>query len=79
MEHLLFRSKNECSIFYIFFKNLTFQRRRKALVWSKGLIYVLFKRTLAHDQRHGLLIASSNGNTVVFPDLAVFNKISNNN
>ena len=34
MEHLLLRSK--CSIFHIF-QMLTFQRRPKALVWSKGL------------------------------------------
>ena len=36
MEHLLLRSK--CSILHNIFKNLTFQRRPKALVWSKGLI-----------------------------------------
>ena len=35
MEHLLLRSK--CSIFQSIFKNLIFQRRPKALVWSKGL------------------------------------------
>ena len=35
MEHLLLRSK--CSIFHNIQKNLTFQRRPKALVWSKGL------------------------------------------
>ena len=35
MEHLLLRSK--CSIFHNIFKNLTFQRRPKVLVWSKGL------------------------------------------
>ena len=34
MEHLLLKSK--CSIFHIL-ENLTFQRRPKALVWSKGL------------------------------------------
>ena len=41
MEHLLLRSK--CSIFHgILIKNLTFQRRQKALVRSKGLSSLLF-------------------------------------
>ena len=35
MEHLLPRSKS--SIFHNILGNLTFQRRPKALVWSKGL------------------------------------------
>ena len=35
MEHLLLRSK--CSFLHNIFQNLTFQRRPKALVWSKGL------------------------------------------
>ena len=35
MEHLLLRSK--CSIFHNILKNLTFQRRPKVFVWSKGL------------------------------------------
>ena len=37
MEHLLLRS--ECSIFHNYLKNLTFQRRPKALVRSKELIW----------------------------------------
>ena len=35
MEHLLKKSK--CSIFHNIFKNMIFQRRQKALLWSKGL------------------------------------------
>ena len=35
IEHLLLRSK--CSNFHNILKNLTFQRRPKGLVWSKGL------------------------------------------
>ena len=35
MEHLLFLSK--CSIFHNIFKYVIFQRRQKALMWSKGL------------------------------------------
>ena len=41
MEHLLIRSKS--SIFHNIFKSLTFQRCRKALVWSKGLSLYLIK------------------------------------
>ena len=36
IEHLLFWSK--CSIFQYIFKYMTFQRRQKVLLWSKGLI-----------------------------------------
>ena len=36
MEHLLQKSK--CSIFNTIFKYMIFQRRQKALLWSKGLI-----------------------------------------
>ena len=35
MEHLLLWSK--CSIFHNIFKYMIFQRRQKALQWSKGL------------------------------------------
>ena len=35
MEHLLQMSK--CSIFHNIFKYMIFQRRQKALLWSKGL------------------------------------------
>ena len=35
MEHLLFWSKS--SIFHNIFKYIIFQRRQKALLWSKGL------------------------------------------
>ena len=35
MEHLLQKSK--CSIFHNIFKYMIFQRRQKALLWSKGL------------------------------------------
>ena len=35
MENLLQKSK--CSIFHNIFKYMKFQRRRKALLWSKGL------------------------------------------
>ena len=44
MEHLLLRSK--CYIFHSSLKNPTFQRRPKALVWSKGLRYILHKLIL---------------------------------
>ena len=37
MEYLLQMSK--CSIFYNIFKYMIFQRRQKALLWSKGLRY----------------------------------------
>ena len=36
MEHLL--QKSECSIFHNIFKYVIFQRRQKAIMWSKGLI-----------------------------------------
>ena len=36
MEHLLPKSK--CSIFHKIFKYMVFQRRQKALLWSKGLV-----------------------------------------
>ena len=35
MEHLLRKSK--CSIFHNIFKYMIFERRQKALLWSKGL------------------------------------------
>ena len=35
MEHLLQKSK--CSIFHNIFNGMIFQRRQKALLWSKGL------------------------------------------
>ena len=35
MEHLLFC--NKCSIFHNIFKCMIFQRRKKALLWSKWL------------------------------------------
>ena len=38
MEHLLQKSK--CSIFHNIFKYMLFQRRQKALLWSKGLTYI---------------------------------------
>ena len=37
MEHLLQKSK--CFIFHNIFKYMIFQRRQKALLWSKGLKY----------------------------------------
>ena len=40
MVHLLQRSKR--SIFHDIFKNVVFQRRQKALLWSKGLNYKKF-------------------------------------
>ena len=43
MENGTFAPQSKCSIFYNVLKNLTFQRRPKALVWSKGLT----KRSLA--------------------------------
>ena len=47
MEHML--SRSICSIFHNILKNLTFQRRPKVLVWSKGLSspeHTVFKREL---------------------------------
>ena len=35
MEHLF--QKSTCSIFHTIFKYMIFQRRQKALLWSKGL------------------------------------------
>ena len=40
MEHLLQKSK--CSIFHYIFKYMIFQRRQKALLWSKGLFIIVY-------------------------------------
>ena len=44
MEHLLKKSK--CSIFhnFIIFNYMIFQRRQKALLWSKGFVKILMIR-----------------------------------
>ena len=39
MEHLLQKSK--CSIFHNIFKDVIFQRRQKALLWSKEIMSFL--------------------------------------
>ena len=46
IEHLLQMSK--CSIFHNIFKYMIFQRRQKALLWSKGL-----NRKLTHPLDKG--------------------------
>ena len=37
MENGAFVQKSKCSIFNNIFKHMIFQRRQKALLWSKGL------------------------------------------
>ena len=54
MEHLLFWSK--CSIFHNTFKYMIFQKRQKALLWSKGFkqvryLNVFFRITKSRMER----------------------------
>ena len=41
MENGAFAPKSKCSIFHNIFKYVIFQRRQKALLWSKGLRHLL--------------------------------------
>ena len=40
MENGTFAPQEQCSIFHNIFKNLTFYRRQKVHVWSKGLTHM---------------------------------------
>ena len=42
-------SSFECSIFHTIFKYLIFQRRQKALLWSKGLTEYKMGRSAVHQ------------------------------
>ena len=44
MENGAFAPKEQSSIFHHSFKYMIFQRHQKALLWSKGLRYILFRQ-----------------------------------
>ena len=56
MENGAFAPKSKCSIFHNIFKYMIFQRRQKALLWSKGL-NECNKSVIAHINSHHRILS----------------------